>query len=197
MNYIVAILEHLIDTYERRGMYNDFDGQKRQGIFLYVEKVFPEYVDTYDGNAYQNINEAIEYLRQQDILQGKKDARGNYGRLQFNLSQIERCHQLAGRPALGKIRRTMLEALCQWDVANCEILERFRNSQVDRLCKNKAVEFGIADDIQKLNDVLKALSALMKLESETYIRNFSEAVFADSKFAVQWKISYVCTVGRS
>lgn len=72
MNYIVAILEHLIDTYERRGMYNDFDGQKRQGIFLYVEKVFPEYVDTYDGNAYQNINEAIEYLRQQDILQGKK-----------------------------------------------------------------------------------------------------------------------------
>ena len=90
MNYIVAILEHLIDTYERRGMYNDFDGQKRQGIFLYVEKVFPEYVDTYDGNAYQNINEAIEYLRQQDILQGKKDARGNYGRLQFNLSQTSR-----------------------------------------------------------------------------------------------------------
>ena len=39
----------------------------------------------------------------------------------------------------------MLEALCQWDVANCEILERFRNSQVDRLCKNKAVEFGIAE----------------------------------------------------
>lgn len=181
MNYTSAILEHLIDTYERRGLYNDTGNQKRQGIFFYVEKVFPEYFDNYDGSAYQSINESIEYLRQQEILQGEKDARGNYGRLQFNLAQIELCHQLTGRPALGKTRRTMLELLRDWDVGECEILNGFRTSQMERLCKNKSLEHGIADDIQKLKDVLKALSALMELDSETYVRNFSEAVFADSK----------------
>lgn len=181
MNYCAAILEHLIDTYERRGLYNDTGGQKHQGIFFYVEKAFPEYFDNYDGSAYQNINEAIEYLRQQDILQGEKDIRGNYGRLQFNLAQIELCHQLTGRPSLGKTRRTMLELLRNWEVGEWDILNKFRTSQMERLCKNKPLEHGMADDIQKLKDVLNALPALMKLQSEVYIRNFSEAIFADSK----------------
>lgn len=181
MNYLSAILEHLIDIYERRGLYHETENQKRQGVFLYVEKVFPEYSDSFDEIAYQEINEAIEYLRQQGILVGKKDARGNYGRLQLDLTKIELCHQLTGRPALGRTRQAMLNLLQEWDVGDCEVLKQFRTLQMDRLQNNKSVEFGIADDLQKLQDVMQALSALMALESETYIRNFSEAVFADSK----------------
>lgn len=181
MNYLSAILEHLIDIYERRGLYHEARNEKRQGAFLYVQKVFPEYGDSYDGMAYQEINEAIESLRQQEILLGKKDARGNYNRLQLDLEKIELCHQLIGRPALGKIRQAMLALLRDWDVGSIAILTQFRTSQLDRLEHNKTLEFGIADDLEKLRDVMQALTALMALESETYVRNFSEAVFADSK----------------
>lgn len=181
MNYTSAILEHLIDIYERRGLYNDTGNQKRQGIFFHVEKVFPEYFDNYDSGAYQSINESIDDLRQKNILLGDKDARGNYGRLKFNLEKIDLCHKLTGRPALGATRQTMLTLLHNWNVGECGILNEFRMSQMERLCKNKSLEHGIADDVQKLKDVIKALSAMMELESETYVRNFSEAVFADSK----------------
>lgn len=83
MNYTSVILNRLIDTYEQRGLFRTADSKKHQGIFLSVEKVFPEYTDPYDESAYQEINEAIEYLRQRGILQGDKDERGQYRKLRF------------------------------------------------------------------------------------------------------------------
>lgn len=160
MNYLSAILDYLVDTFERRGLYNDTGNQKRQGVFLYVDKVFPEYADNYDGSAYQDINEAIEYLRQQGVLQGKKDARGNYGRLQLYLLKIELCHHSIGRPVLGETRRAMLELLQDWDVRDCDILEQFRTSQMERLYKNKAVEYGITDDCEAEQESRQALSLI-------------------------------------
>ena len=180
--YILDILNHCIDTYERRGIYIDTEKENRQGIFLYVEKLFPAYADNFDAGTYQRVNEAIEYLRQRGILQGEKDARGNYRRLRYDLATIDRCYELAGRTALGETRREMLAILTGWDVEGYEILARFRTAQTERLRKNKSLEHGLGDDAQKLRDVTKALSALVRLESETYIRNFSAALFSDSKY---------------
>lgn len=171
--YIIDILNYCIDTYEHRGIYSDTGSESRQGIFLYVEKLFPAYADNFDASTYQRVNEAIEYLRQLGILQGEKDARGNYRRLQYDLKAIDRCYQLTGRTALGETRREMLAILTGWDVGEYEILTHFRAAQIDRLRKNKSLEHGLGDDAQKLRDVTRALSALVRLESETYIRNFS------------------------
>ena len=181
MNYTSIILEQLIDAYEQRGLFYTADNKKHQGIFLSVGKVFPEYTDHYHESAYQEINEAIEHLRQHGILQGEKDARGQYGKLRFCTEKIGLCYQWTGRPVLGETRRAILEKLDGWEPGGNEILERFRTAQLERLHKNKPVGHGIGDQIQKLEDVLLALSALMKLTSETYVRNFSNAVFADSK----------------
>lgn len=181
MNYTSIILENFIDTYEKRGLFQSLDNKKHQGVFLYIEKVFPEYVDSYNESAYQKINEAIEHLRQCGILQGEKDSRGQYGKLRFDLSKIELCYQMTGRPVLGETRRIMLKILCGWETDNCDFLEIFRTAQIEQLQRNKSVGHGIGDDPQKLQDVILALSALIKLKSETYIRNFSKAVFADSK----------------
>ena len=198
MNYISIILEQLIDIYERRGLFCTTDGKKHQSIFLSVDKMFPEYTDPYNENAYQEINEAIEYLRHCEILQGEKDVRGQYGKMRFNFAKIDLCHQMTGRPILGETRRVMLEKLSGWEAGDNEILERFRTAQIEQLHKNKPVGHGIGDHIQKLEDVLLALSALMKLKSETYVRNFSNAVFADSKHFQKIRgcvESILCTYG--
>ena len=86
-----------------------------------------------------------------------------------------------GKAALGDIRQLMKQLLVNWDTGDFPLLKRFRTDQLERLTRNRALEFGIGDDAEKLQDVLRALSALIKLNSETYIRNFSEAIFSDSK----------------
>lgn len=198
MNYTSVILNRLIDTYERRGLFHTADSKKHQGIFLSVEKAFPEYTDPYNESAYEEINEAIESLRQYGVLQGDKDERGQYRKLRFHIETINLCCQLTGRKVLGETRRAMLEKLNSWETGGSEILERFRTAQIEQLHKNKPVGHGIGDQPQKLEEVLLALSALMKLTSETYIRNFSNAVFADSKCfqKIQGCIeSILCTYG--
>ena len=198
MNYTSVMLNRLIDTYEHRGLFCTADGKKHQGIFLSVDKIFPEYTDPYNESAYQEINEAIEYLRQCGILRGDKDERGQYGKLRFHGETINLCYQLTGRTVLGKTRQIMLEKLNGWETGGSEILERFRTAQIEQLHRNKPVGHGIRDQPQKLEDVLLALSALMKLTSETYVRNFSNAVFADSKRfqKIQGCIeSILCTYG--
>lgn len=198
MNYTSVILNRLIDIYEQRGLFFAADSKKHQGIYLSVEKVFSEYTDSYNESAYQEINEAIEYLRQRGILQGEKDARGQYGKLRFHIETISLCYELTGRAVLGETRRAMLEKLNSWETGGNEIMERFRIAQMEQLHKNKPVGHGIGDQPQKLEDVLLALSALVKLTSETYVRNFSNAIFADSKRfrKIQGCIeSVLCTYG--
>ncbi len=181
MYYQNIILEKFLAIYEQRGLYDCTDKNSRQGVFLNVEKLFPEYSDNYDPTAYREINEAVDRMLQQGILDGKKDSRGDYGRLRLITDKIELCYELSGKTALGDIRQLIKQRLMNWDTGGFPLLERFRTDQLERLTRNRALEFGIGDDAEKLQDVLNALSALIKLNSETYIRNFSEAVFSDSK----------------
>lgn len=181
MDYQDVIIEKLIAIYEQRGLYNCMNEKSRQGVFLYVEKLFPEYSDNYDGTAYQKINEAIDSLLQCGILDGQKNARGQYGRLRLFTDNIQLCYEMVGRPALADIRIKIKQLLTNWDIGDSQLLEQFRADQLERLSRNRAPAFGIGDDVGKLQDILTALSALIKLDSETYIRNFSEAVFSNSK----------------
>ena len=54
----------------------------------------------------------------------------------------------------------MLELLQDWDVRDCDILEQFRTSQMERLYKNKAVEYGITDDCEAEQESRQALSLI-------------------------------------
>ena len=181
MYYQNIILEKFLAIYEKRGLYNRTDTKSRPGVFLNIEKLFPEYSNNYDATAYREINEAIDGLLQQGVLDGKKDTRGNYERLRLITDKIELCYELSGKAALGDIRQQIKQLLVNWDTSGFSLLERFRTDQLERLARNRALDFGIGDDAEKLRDVLRALSALIKLNSETYIRNFSEAIFSDSK----------------
>ena len=78
MDYQASILDFLIQTYEKRGLYDPENRENRQGTFLDVSKIFPEYLSIYNEN-YQSINAILDRLVQQGILIGAKDPRGYYG----------------------------------------------------------------------------------------------------------------------
>ena len=61
------------------------------------------------------------------------------------------------------------------------IAGRFCVAMLDRIAQRKDIEYRLAKDIKLLEDVLWALINIEKLTEETYIRNFSEMVFHDSK----------------
>ena len=61
------------------------------------------------------------------------------------------------------------------------IAGRFCVATLDRIAQRKDIEYRLAKDMKLLEDVLWALINIEKLTKETYIRNFSEMVFHDSK----------------
>ena len=61
------------------------------------------------------------------------------------------------------------------------ITGRFSAAMLERIDQRKDIEYGLSRDLKLLEDVLLALVHIEKLNEETYIRNFSEMVFHDSK----------------
>ena len=180
MEYLTIIADRLISVYERRGLYDSTTRSNKQAVYLNIAKEFPEYKDLYD-DAYQEINNAIDYLIRLGVLVGERDERGSYQKLRLNLEQISVCYELTGKSDIGLRRHKLNQLLSDWNTHGSDILSQFRKTQLQRLESHKSIEFGIGDDIEKLNSIMRALSALVNLESETYIRNFSEMVFSDSK----------------
>ena len=91
------------------------------------------------------------------------------------------CYEVLGREPLGERRLRMRKQLEMWDDRSNPILSQFRKNQLDLLRHHKMLDFDIKDDERKLNNILTVLPKIISLESETYIRSFSEAVFSDSK----------------
>ncbi|MCM1525274.1 MAG: DUF2220 domain-containing protein [Ruminococcus sp.] len=61
------------------------------------------------------------------------------------------------------------------------VVYNYCTQQLSRLENNKNLDNQIGIDNEKLENILMALSEIMKLDNETYIKNFSVLVFKDSK----------------
>lgn len=179
-DYCQEILNQLLDQYERRGLYQADSDKKPRPISLNIPKVFPEYGDSF-GDAEQGIAVAIERLVQRGILQGQRDARGYYGKIVLLPEHAAKGFDLLGRVPVANVRGMQTALLKKMQGGTDGMVHAFCTDQLARLSCHKPIDFGIGDDFCKLGRVLLALQALLRLEQETYLRNFSEAVFHDSK----------------
>ena len=62
-----------------------------------------------------------------------------------------------------------------------EILDHLISDFETRIREGKKLPYGIAYDAERLKEVLRTLKSILTLQEETYIRNFSNALFKDSK----------------
>ena len=178
MNYEKKILSELIDVLENRT-----NPDSIRAIYYDLTKKQPKYYDRHDDTTFNDINFGIEHLLANEFIFAKKDNLGYYNKIRLNCDKISEAYTYLKRTPKNTVRTKQAQILRRYmetDTGN-ELLNRYCSVQLDRLEQGKSLENKIGNDCDRLNDILLVLSAITKLESETYIRNFSEAVFHDSK----------------
>jgi hypothetical protein len=199
--YRKRLLDVFLDTYEKRKRYLDQENPaaKRKRIKEKPEKLFPEYADTFESD-YRQIDLAIEELIREGIVSGEKSMRGSYPEVSFRTEEVAKAYRMAGRQpreeiadSYQKLFRRYLEAAGTDGVTDStkaaggeggevrSVLLAYGKEQLSRLSEGKKLDFGLDGKPEKLELVLRALAAMETLTTETYIRNFSIAVFKNSK----------------
>jgi len=168
MDYIKDILNRLIDMYERR------EGFKKEPSSLRViqadiKKIYPEYVDRYNHSVYKDINTAIEKLINENFIESKADETGKYEKVKLNVESIaEWCEKIK-------------EVLDLFKDKNLPVLRCIISDWSKLISNYKKLPYDIKYDKERLFNILKILEAILGLGRESYIRNFSTAMFKDSK----------------
>ena len=179
-NYEAEIVNRLLDTYERRGAYKKEPDEVR-AITLSVEDVFPEYTNAYNHTAYQEINAAIGALKQKKLIAGEPTERGAYKKIRFRTDQAAHAYTFAKRQPLREKYGDLQAVLEKFKDSGTEILDHLISDFETRIREGKKLPYGIAYDAERLKEVLRTLKSILTLQEETYIRNFSNALFKDSK----------------
>ena len=152
MEYSKDIISRLLDIYERRNGYAKRPEELRS-IQFEVSKEYPIYKDRYDNEKYRDINTAIEKNVTAGLIIAEKDQTGRYSKIKLNIARVDDCYTL--------LKRTSIPDKCE------KVLSILEND--------------LGYDARRVGEVLQVLATVTKLTSETYIRNFSTALFKDSK----------------
>lgn len=180
MNYSKDILSHLLDIYERRGCYAK-EPKEIKSIQLDVAKEYPAYMNRYDNENYKDINVAIEKLITSGYVSASKDQTGRFSKVKLILESVEKCYAYLKRESIldGCIKmRHVLESV---DVESEDTLKRIVADFTSCLDSFKKLPYDLGFDSMRTAEVLRVIAELLKLDHETYIRNFSTALFRDSK----------------
>lgn len=180
MDYGKDILNRLIDIYERRGAF-DKEASSLRAIQIEVKKVYPAYVDRYNHDAYKDINVAIEKLCMEGLVLAEQNSAGQYSKVKLNVIAVPECYRKIKRVSVPEQCEKVKKVLSQY--VDCEwlLLQTVIGDWQGLLEEYKKLPYDLKYDSKRVDDVIHVLQAIMKLDKETYIRNFSTALFKDSK----------------
>ena len=174
------IISRLLDIYERRSGYAKRPEELRS-IQFEVSKDYPVYKDRYDNEKYRDINTAIEKNTAAGLIIADKDQTGRYSKIKLNIARVDECYALLKRTSIPDQCKKVLSVL---EKANCTkglLIRRVVSDFCEQINAYKKLPYDFGYDARRIGDVLQVLDAVINLTSETYIRNFSTALFKDSK----------------
>lgn len=174
------IISRLLDIYERRSGYAKRPEELRS-IQFEVSKEYPVYKDRYDNEKYRDINTAIEKNIAAGLIIADKDQTGRYSKIKLNIARVDECYALLKRTSIPDQCKKVLSVL---EKANCTkglLIGRVVSDFCEQINAYKKLLYDLGYDARRIGDVLQVLDAVINLTSETYIRNFSTALFKDSK----------------
>jgi peptide methionine sulfoxide reductase MsrA len=180
MDYGNDILNRLIDVYERRGAF-DKDISSLRTIQIEVKKVYPAYVDRYNHNAYKDINISIEKLCMEGFTFAEKNSAGQYSKVKLNISSVSECYRKLKRISVPEQCEKVKKSITEYQNSEWPIVQAIINDWSECLSEYKKLPYDIKYDSERAGEIIRVLQAILKLNTETYIRNFSTALFKDSK----------------
>ena len=175
---IDRLLNALLDKYESS---KSFIGENkvRQRFLIRVGDLFPEYLDHANYEAFQFVNDAVDLLARKKLVLAKIGKANVCKEIHLNLEKIDEAYQLLGRTAKRDVHDTMRSILTKYQDSNA-ILHQYVSVQLDRVAQNKPVHY-FNNDFTEFEQLLKATEAVVKVQNETFYRDFSIQVFRDSK----------------
>lgn len=180
MNYEKDILKRLLDIYERRGAF-DKDASSLRAIQLEVNKVYPEYLNRYNHEVYKDVNSSIDVLCVKGLVVAEKNNSGQYSKIKLNVSTVTECYKKLKRMSIPEQCENVKRVLAKYQDCEFPLLQKVINDWCKCLEEYKKLPCDLKYDNKRVDDTLSVLQALLKLNTETYIRNFSTALFKDSK----------------
>lgn len=181
MDYAHEILSVLLDRYERRIGQLSQEGKPRRSVTLDIPKQYPVYRDHLCAEE-RAIDDAVTRLASWQMVTAPRSPQGYYTKVTLKLDCIPEIYEFLERKPAHKTRQEQLDLLLAFWQRNPDNLSgRFAGEMIAALQVGRSPRYGLQGNLEKLRDVLLALEKIGQLNKETYIRNFSEAVFHDSK----------------
>lgn len=180
MEYSKDIISRLLDIYERRSGYVKRPEELRS-IQFEVSKEYPIYKNRYDNEKYRDINTAIEKNVTAGLIIAEKDQTGRYSKIKLNIARVDDCYTLLKRTSIPDKCEKVLSILEKADCAGNFLIRRVVSDFCEQIKAYKKLPYDLGYDARRVGEVLQVLTTVTKLTSETYIRNFSTALFKDSK----------------
>lgn len=181
MDYTYEILSALVDCYERRRRTSVQDSKTQRAVTLDIVKHYPMYRDHLSAEEH-DIDEAITRLSSWQMIAAPRSPQGYYTKVTLRLDRIPEIYGFLGRKPAQETRQEQLELLLAvWQKSPDSLSGRFAGKMIAALQAGRSPGYGLQGNVEKLRDVLMALERIGQLNRETYVRNFSEAVFHDSK----------------
>ncbi len=180
MSYGEEILNQLLDMYEKRGGYEKSESSMR-AVQFEVGKKYLDYVNRYDHEKYKMIHGAIEKLAADGLIEANLNNAGQFTKVKLNVKRVSECYKKLNRISKPEICQKVAEVLAAFQNSESELIRAVVNDWSKQISSYKPLPYSLKYDSEKVAEVLHVLQEIVKLNQETYIRNFSTAMFKDSK----------------
>lgn len=182
-NYKNYFLNKLIDIYERSKSY--IDSENKQNIyFRFNEKNIKEYFSETNYEYKENIDASCNQLSDEGfiyIINGRGLQSHIIEKIQLNEDKVEDVYKYLGRKPKSNKENELISVLNSYKDNN-ECLNNFTHFIISKLNENKSIKKYLdIDNICECKDILLGVSETLKLNEETFKRNFSVKIYGDSK----------------
>lgn len=176
MGYEEQILSWLIDSHEKK----DPGNSNTRKASISINAKYPEYKEPL-SDTHNDIETAIQHLLSWGYVQCRKNQQGYFTKIEVQEAALPKIYRFLHRVPKTELWETQKNLLGKYIAQPGTVAGKFSIAMLDRIAQRKDIEYGLAKDTKLLGDVLWALVNIERLTEETYIRNFSEMVFRDSK----------------
>ncbi len=173
-----TIINKLLDKYEKSKSFIG-DNKINQKFSIKIASLFPKYADHSNYEMFHGVNEAIDILSRKQFVTAKANSAKVYNEVVLNLDKLEQIYEYINRLPKKDIHQLLLQLMEAYKGRNI-ILNQYCEAQIERIESNKAIQF-FNGDIEELKNILIAVDELLKVDTETFVRDFSVKVFKDSK----------------
>lgn len=176
MGYEEQILSWLVDSHEKK----DPGNSNTRKASISINAKYPAYKEPL-SDTHNDIEMAIQHLLSWGYVQCKKNQQGYFTKIELQEAALPKIYRYLHRIPKTELWETQKNLLGKYITQPETVAGKFSIAMLDRVAQRKDIEYGLAKDTKLLEDVLWALANIEWLTEETYIRNFSEMVFRDSK----------------